>query len=81
LKFSVAMKRKKGSVAPVRASRKCNKGKVDAIKGFHPKTDKYKVVHIWRRRVGGVNNREFERVVLEIHTLGTPSWCTTLDQI
>ncbi|RHN51393.1 putative F-box domain-containing protein [Medicago truncatula] len=43
--------------------------------GFYPKTNEYKVIHIWRRSVIHVNSSDFEHVFLvEIHTLGTPTW-------
>jgi len=48
--------------------------KVQAGFGFQPKTNEYKVVILWKKHVKRTNYWVFERVVLEIHTLGTPSW-------
>jgi len=48
--------------------------KVQAGFGFQPKTNEYKVVILWKKHVQQTNYWVFERVVLEIHTLGTPSW-------
>ncbi|KEH24620.1 putative F-box associated interaction domain-containing protein [Medicago truncatula] len=42
--------------------------------GFQPKTNEYKVINMWVRHVKRANAWEFERVILEINTLGTPSW-------
>jgi len=40
--------------------------------GFHPKTNEYKVINMWVRHFKRANAWEFERVILEINTLGTP---------
>jgi len=42
--------------------------------GFQPKTNEYKVISVWIRHVKRANQWVFERVILEINTLGTPSW-------
>jgi len=42
--------------------------------GFQPKTNEYKVIKMWIRRVRRANDWVFERVILEINTLGAPSW-------
>jgi F-box interacting protein len=42
--------------------------------GFQPKTNEYKVIRIWDRDVRRGNGWVFDRLVLEINTLGTPSW-------
>ncbi|XP_058775685.1 F-box protein At3g07870-like [Vicia villosa] len=42
--------------------------------GFHPKTSEYKVVKIWIKHVKQGNVWVFDRAILEINTLGTPSW-------
>ncbi|KAL5099550.1 hypothetical protein RYX36_003877, partial [Vicia faba] len=42
--------------------------------GFQPGTSEYKVIKIWVRRVRHADEWLFERVILEVHTLGTPSW-------
>ncbi|KEH27584.1 putative F-box domain-containing protein [Medicago truncatula] len=42
--------------------------------GFQPKTNEYKVINMWVRHVKRANVWEFERLTLEINTLGTPSW-------
>jgi len=43
--------------------------------GFQPKTNEYKVIRIWRRDVKRANRLTSERTtILEINTLGTPSW-------
>jgi F-box interacting protein len=46
--------------------------------GFYPKTNEYKVINIWKkyaRRVMCEYACEIEHVVIvEIHTLGTPTW-------
>ncbi|RHN54312.1 putative F-box domain-containing protein [Medicago truncatula] len=42
--------------------------------GFQPKTNEYKVISVWIRHVKHANQWVFERVILEINTLGTTSW-------
>lgn len=42
--------------------------------GFQSKTNEYKVIKTWVRHVKRAVRWEFERVILEIHTLGTLSW-------
>jgi len=42
--------------------------------GFQPKTNEYKVIKMWVRHVEHANERKFKRVILEINTLGSPSW-------
>ncbi|XP_024639807.1 F-box/kelch-repeat protein At3g06240 [Medicago truncatula] len=42
--------------------------------GFQPKTNEYKVIRIWGSDVKRGNRWVFDRMVLEIYTLGTPSW-------
>jgi F-box interacting protein len=42
--------------------------------GFHPKTNEYKVIQIWKKFVRHDYRRVFERMILDINTLGTPSW-------
>ncbi|GAU30644.1 hypothetical protein TSUD_224000 [Trifolium subterraneum] len=42
--------------------------------GFEPKTNEYKVIYIWRKYVRRAYHRMFERMILEINTLGMPSW-------
>ncbi|KEH23610.1 F-box protein interaction domain protein [Medicago truncatula] len=44
--------------------------------GFQPKTNEYKVIKIWIRHVQRANDWVFDRVILEINTLGAPSWRT-----
>jgi F-box interacting protein len=39
--------------------------------GFQPETNEYKVIKMWVRYSNG---RPFQQAMLEIHTLGTPSW-------
>ena len=41
--------------------------------GFQPKTNEYKVISVWIRHVKHANQWVFERVIIEINTLGTPS--------
>ncbi|AES94075.1 putative F-box domain-containing protein [Medicago truncatula] len=50
------------------------RARVQAGFGFQPKTNEYKVIIMWNKYVRRNNRLVFERVVLEIHTLGTPSW-------
>ncbi|KEH27586.1 F-box protein interaction domain protein [Medicago truncatula] len=42
--------------------------------GFQPKTNEYKVMYIWDKYVRRGNGWVFDHIVLEINTLGTPSW-------
>ncbi|RHN53428.1 putative F-box associated interaction domain-containing protein [Medicago truncatula] len=42
--------------------------------GFQPKTNEYKVINMRVRYVKRANALEFKIVILEINTLGTPSW-------
>jgi F-box interacting protein len=42
--------------------------------GFQPKTNEYKVLQIWKKHVGHDYRRVFDRMILDINTLGTPSW-------
>jgi len=42
--------------------------------GFQPKTNEYMVIKMWMRYVKHANDWVFERVILEINTLGTPLW-------
>lgn len=44
--------------------------------GFQPKTNEYKVIKIWIKHVQRANDWVFEHVILEINTLGAPSWRT-----
>ena len=44
--------------------------------GFQPKTNEYKVIKLWIRHVRRANDWVFDRVILEINTLGAPSWRT-----
>jgi len=64
----------KATTTPVRL----NTGRVTMLGcsgfGFQSKTNEYKVIKIWVRHVKRAVHWEFERVILEIHTLGTLSW-------
>jgi F-box interacting protein len=42
--------------------------------GFHPKTNEYKVIQIWKKFVRHANTLVLERVIFDINTLGTLSW-------
>jgi F-box interacting protein len=42
--------------------------------GYQPKTNNYKVLKMSTRRVRAANDWVFGRTIIEIHTLGTPSW-------
>ncbi|CAL5188135.1 unnamed protein product [Lathyrus oleraceus] len=42
--------------------------------GFHPKVNECKVIRIWTRHVRHANFWVFERLTVDIHTLGTSLW-------
>jgi F-box interacting protein len=42
--------------------------------GFQPKTNEYMVIQIWEKFFTRTYPRVLERMIFEIHTLGTPSW-------
>ncbi|KAK2426918.1 F-box protein [Trifolium repens] len=42
--------------------------------GFQPKTNEYKVIQMWKKVVRNAYPQVLKRMILEIYTLGTPSW-------